>query len=182
MALWTHPKALSEGTIFFPWCYSASACGARLGEGSCHRSDSDGDIQDRPSGALVPSRTSCFRRWGGVPLSSPAHPSLSGRLPAPGALIPGLRPSKLFQQPLHLHSFLSHEAPHPPQSCQPLAETQLGAFDPGFMAKGGEGEGRRASFTWASCSGSPESQPVRLGPVPASWQLVEGGARSHIAS
>lgn len=91
------------------------------------------------AGALVPSRTSCFRGWGGVPLSSPAHPSLSGRLPAPGAPIPGLRPSKLFQQLLHLHSFLSHEAPHPPQSCQPLAEAQFGVFDPGLMAKGLEG-------------------------------------------
>lgn len=144
--------------------------------GSYHRSDSGGDAQDRPSRGSGSLQDILLQGAEGVPLSSPAHPSLSGRLPAPGAPIPGLRPSKLFQQLLHLHSFLSHEAPHPPQSCQPLAEAQFGAFDPDLMAKGLVEEGRRAFFTWANCSGSPERQPVRLGPMPASWQLVEGGA------
>lgn len=82
-----------------------------------------------------------------IPLSSPAHPGSSGRLPAPGVPIPGLRPSKLFPQPPpHPHNFLSHEAPLPPQSPrQPLAKAQIGAFDPGFMAGVGEGGGRTAA-------------------------------------
>lgn len=96
------------------------------------------------AGALVPSRTSCLVVGGeeDIPLSSLAHPGSSGRLPAPGARIPGLRPSrpsKLFPQSLlpH-HSFLSHEAPLPPKSRQPLAKAQVEAFDPGFGARGQE--------------------------------------------
>lgn len=158
MDLRTHPKALSEGTIFFPRCYSVSAGGARLGEGSCRRSDSDGDTQGRPSRGSGSLQDILLQEVGGVvPLSSPAHPSLSGRLPAPGAPIPGLRPSKLFQQPLHLHSFLSHEAPHPSQSCQPLAKTQLGAFDPGFMAKGVKGRVGEPSLPGRAAQGVPRA-------------------------
>lgn len=140
------------------------------------------------AGALVPSRTSCLVVEGeeDIPLSSLAHPGSSGRLPAPGARIPGLRPSrpsKLFPQslPPH-HSFLSHEAPLPPKSRQPLAKAQVEAFDPGFGARGQE------SLPYLRrMLGLPGSRPqgpcTRLYPqplVPAS--LAAGGGRGPAAT
>ena len=146
------------------------------------------------AGALVPSRTSCFVVGGeeDIPLSSLAHPGSSGRLPAPGARIPGLRPSrpsKLFPQSLPPHPQLPFpQGPLPPKPRQPLAKAQVEAFDPGFGARGQE------SLPYLRrMLGLPGSRPLRLPwalyrPVPAvpctrlpgSWWGA--GLRCHISS
>lgn len=95
--------------------------------------------QTGQAGALVPSRTSCFRGWGRCTpfISSPSKLKWAPSCPR-GAHTwsPAFKALPAASAPPH---FLSHEAPHPPQTCQPLAEAQFGAFDPGFMAKGLEG-------------------------------------------
>lgn len=74
-------------------------------------------------------------------------------------------------------SFLSHEAPLPTQSSQPLAKAQVGAFDPGFRAR------RQDSLPYLGrLLGTPRGlePPVKLGPVPAS--LAAGGRRGSAAT
>lgn len=125
--------------------------------------------------------------WGGrvdILLSSPAHTGSSGRLPAPGAPIPGLRPSKLFPGSSY-GSNPPPELPFPrdPLPPQLLAKAQAGAFDPGLWGWEGVSCDRpmmTACFTWAGCSGLPASQLVRPSPVPAS--LAASGRRGSAAT
>lgn len=132
------------------------------------------------AGALVPSRTSCLVVVGDILLSSPAHPGSSGRLPAPGVPIPGLRPSKLFPQPPPPIASFPTRAPSqlPLQSCQCLAKTQVRAFDPGFRARGQDSLPYLGRLLWAP---NWQLEPlVRLNPVPAS--LAACGRRGSAAT
>ena len=71
--------------------------------------------------------------------------------------------------PAPQHSFLSHEAPLPLKSRQPLAKAQVGAFDPSFRARGQE------SLPYLHrLLGLPVSQPLRRGLVPASLAAGQG--------
>ena len=162
----------------------------------CHRSDGKGRHKgqaNRPELWFPPGHPALW--LGGeedIPLSSLAHPGSSGRLPAPGARIPGLRPSrpsKLFpqSQPPPPHHPLPR-GPLPPKPRQPLAKAQVEAFDPGFGARGQE------SLPYLRrMLGLPGSRPLRLPwalyrPVPAvpctrlpgSWWGA--GLRCHISS
>lgn len=123
--------------------YSASGYLARW-EG-CYRSDSKGRHIGQATRLELwfppghPAAAAAAGVWGGHFLSSLAHPCSSGRLPAPGAPIPGLRPSafKAFPTaPASPPQLPFPRAPLPQQSCQPLAKAQAGAFDPDFRARG----------------------------------------------
>lgn len=78
----------------------------KVGGGGATDQTAKGDTQDRLTGRSFSSLQDILLGGGGgdILLSSPAHAGSSGRLPAPGVPIPGLRPSKFFQQPPHPHS------------------------------------------------------------------------------
>lgn len=151
---------------------AASGCEAGLGE-VVPQIRQQRQAQGPSSGSL---QDILLGGWGkAMPLSSPAHPGSNGRLPAPGAPIPGLRPlrpSKLFPQslPTPPASFPTR----PPSHRNPASPWPRPRLGPLIQALGPGG--RRACLTWTGCGGFQGASPRARALYPPPWQPAGGGA------